>query len=201
MQKAKQFLVGCLGLLFICGAIYVFTDCGGPSTTVARPTATEPYQRAVTRIPTSAPVQAVGTTAVAPLPEIPLDVQLYLLEARPIIGDGRDGLVAVSTMLRQPDFGNDAWVINLAAQMALLKGLHARALALDPVPADMAQVNLTILRATAKLSDAMDNLAQGIDEGDVAAVERAAVLTRDSGIDMDYGSELLTAYLATHQAP
>ena len=161
MQKAKQFLVGCLGLLFICGAIYIFTDCGGPSTTVARPTATEPYRRA-------------APTAAAETP-----VETYLRDARQVQWNVGLELTNLGKLLTEPKLDDGLWRDQVDVGITVTRLWAERAPQLSPVPPEMTAIHAELVASCSFVEAAMDHLESALVDLDPAELD-AGMAAMDS---------------------
>ena len=167
MQKGMRgCLAGCLGLLLIGCAAYVFIDCGGPLTVPVRPMAT------------------VAPTAVAETP-----VEAYLRDARQIQWNVGLELVALGKLLQNPDLDDGLWRDQVDAAITVARLWAERAPTLAPVPPEMAAIHAELAAGCSFVEAAMDHLESALldlDEAELAACEAA----------MDSANAHFTAYRA-----
>lgn len=126
----------------------------------------------------NAPAAATPKPSVTatPLPAIAIsDLRQYLAQILPTLLDISDALQEMATLLQTPRIGNNAWTLQLATQLAVIRLGHETLQAVTP-KASLAAIHRQTLAATQDCNDATYAIADGVDNFDAELLTRGAEL-------------------------
>lgn len=150
-----------------------FTDVSvflaGRSLTATRASVTSEQPAVAQIVPTAVP------TAAAPAMQqgLSADEQAYIDAVMPIISTMSDSLGTFSELSQNPQFGDDDWTLNVAAQLAVWRVSYDNANAIVPPPT-FVDLHSLLLESLRLYSEASYDIATGLDNFNVAAMEAGA---------------------------
>lgn len=148
-KKTNAWLIGCLGLIvlvFIIGGIILATGHSGQ-----------------TSIPTK--IEKSNITASEKAYASIVSEQSKRLS---------ESVTKLGSLLKNPEFYNDAWKVNVAAQLVTIHSIYDGAVALEP-PSSMAEIHYKYVQALKHYDTAADLLAKGIDQLDSSLIDQATL--------------------------
>lgn len=104
------------------------------------------------------------------------DVRGYAQEVSGYTGALATALDRMGNLMGSPRVGNDAWSIDLAAEMAAIRQSHEQIKAMRNIPPTMTDVQASLIRATSDCNDATYLIASGIDQGRATDLDQATRL-------------------------
>lgn len=155
----------------------------------ATPTPTDTPEPTDTPIP---PTETPEPTATAAGPS--LEVQQYAQ----LLAEETDTLTSslhkLSELLMDLDVSDQDWLDATVHEMATIKIVHQSILGMD-VPANMAAIHVMVLDGTLDCSKSMDKLAEGVDNLDMEALEKAIELMNSCGEKMAQAGAMTDEYM------
>lgn len=151
------------------------TQSAGVLTSTLKPTSTE--------IPTP-----------TPKPGLTDEERTYLHKALQQGSDVGDAISNIGTLTMSPRIGDSAWIIQVGSQIAAVRLAYSELEELDS-PARFISFHQKLLSGVRQCKSAVDNLAFGIDNADVSALELAATQMTACGEGVGEASTFLQTIL------
>lgn len=134
----------------------------------------------VQQAPTSPPVIQIPLTAtpepaLIQEPALTVDVKVYGVELVDKVTRLNDALDNLEALLKDAQVNDNGWLGNLAIQTTVIQAIHREIEGMNPPP-QMAHVHGLFLDSTKDCYDSMGYLTEGIDQGDLDAVDKASDL-------------------------
>lgn len=153
-------------------------------------------------VPASLVVQAATLPEIKATltPDIPVDVELYVLEVTQHATTMGQAINDMSELLLAPDIGNTDWMIDLAVAFVTIQQAHKGIVALE-VPPAMVGVHREVLSMSMACNNATLAISSGIDNFDVDELNRGSDLLSLCAANAQSATAAMSAALANYNAP
>lgn len=107
-------------------------------------------------------------------------------------------LTQFGELLQNPQYGDDAWTLQVATQLVIIQTVYDQAMELDP-PSSMAEIHLKYTQGMKAYNDMTYLFARGVDELDLNLIDQA-VTKMETGIRLiNEATELMREFTEAHK--
>ena len=153
--------------------------------------------------PTPPPAPAKTTQPVSPptTPEKPALTTAEQAYANAVADQATtvgNALTKLGELLQNPQYGDDAWTLQVATQLVIIQTVYDQAMELDP-PSSMAEIHLKYTQGMKAYNDMTYLFSRGVDELDLNLIDQA-VTKMETGIRLlNETTELMREFREAHK--